>query len=155
MGTQIADRLTEIGIALPKPTPAAGTYSPFIITGNLVFISGQVPVGKSGLEFQGKVGDTFSVDEGKAAARLCAINILAQLSAALDGDLDRVTRCVKLGGFINSTSEFGDHPAVMNGASDLMVEVFAEKGRHARFAVGAPSLPFDVAVEVEAVFEIA
>ena len=155
MSTQIANRLTEIGITLPKPTPAAGTYSPFIISGNLVFISGQVPVGKSGLEFQGKVGDTFSVEEGKAAARLCAINILAQLSAALEGDLDRVTRCVKLGGFINSKPEFAEHPAVMNGASDLMVEVFAEKGRHARFAVGAPSLPFNVAVEVEAIFEIA
>lgn len=107
------------------------------------------------MEFQGKIGDTFTVEEGKAAARLCAINILAQLSAALEGDLDRVTRCVKLGGFVNSTPEFGDHPVVMNGASDLMVEVFAEKGRHARFAVGAPSLPFDVAVEVEAIFEIA
>ena len=155
MSGSIADRLSEIGINLPKPTPAAGTYSPFVISGNLVFISGQVPVGPKGLEFQGKVGDAFNSDEAKAAARLCGINILAQLSAALDGDLDRVTRCVKLGGFVNSVPEFGDHPAVMNGASDLMVEVFGDKGRHARFAVGAPSLPFDVAVEVEAVFEIA
>lgn len=155
MSGSIADRLNEIGISLPKPTPAAGTYSPFVISGNLVFISGQVPVGPKGLEFQGKVGDAFNSDEAKAAARLCGINILAQLSAALDGDLDRVTRCVKLGGFVNSVPEFGDHPAVMNGASDLMVEVFGDKGKHARFAVGAPSLPFDVAVEVEAVFEIA
>ncbi len=154
MSSTTADRLSELGITLPKPTPAAGTYSPFVISGNLVFISGQVPVGPKGLEFQGKVGNAFNVDEAKAAARLCAINILAQLSAALEGDLDRVTRCVKLGGFVNSVPEFGDHPAVMNGASDLMVDVFGDKGKHARFAVGAPSLPFDVAVEVEAVFEI-
>jgi enamine deaminase RidA (YjgF/YER057c/UK114 family) len=155
MSESTAAKLNKQGITLPKPTPAAGTYSPYIISGNLVFISGQVPVGPSGLEFQGKVGDKFNVDEAKAAARLCAINILSQLSAALNGDLDRVTRCVKLGGFVNSVPEFGDHPAVMNGASDLMVEVFGDKGKHARFAVGAPSLPFDVAVEVEAIFEIA
>jgi len=155
MTTTTADRLSELEIVLPKPTPAAGTYSPFIISGNLVFISGQVPVGPKGLEFQGKVGDAFNADDARAAARLCGINILAQLSAALEGDLDRVTRCVKLGGFVNSVPEFGDHPAVMNGASDLMVDVFGNKGKHARFAVGAPSLPFDVAVEVEAIFEIA
>ncbi len=154
MSNTVADRLASIGISLPTPAPAAGTYSPYIVTGNLVFISGQVPLGKSGLEYQGKVGTTFSVDEGKAAARLCAINILSQLSAAVGGDLERVTRCVKLGGFVNSEPGFGDHPAVINGASDLMVEVFGDKGSHARFAVGAPSLPFDVAVEVDAIFEI-
>lgn len=155
MSNAISAKLKELGITLPKPTPAAGTYSPFVVSGNLVFISGQVPVGPKGLEYQGKVGGAFSVDEAQAAARLCAVNILAQLSAALDGNLERVTRCVKLGGFVNSVPDFGEHPAVMNGASDLMVEVFGEKGKHARFAVGAPSLPFDVAVEVEAVFEIA
>lgn len=155
MSNMIANRLAEMGITLPKPTPAAGTYLPYVISENLIFISGQVPVGKTGLEFQGKLGDAYSVEDGQAAARLCAINILAQLSAALDGNLDLVSRCVKLGGFINCTPDFGEHPAVMNGASDLMVEVFGDIGRHARFAVGAPSLPFDVAVEVEAVFEIA
>lgn len=154
MSNTVADRLADIGVSLPKPTSPAGTYSPYIVSGNLVFISGQVPLGASGLEYQGKVGTVFSVEEGKAAARLCAINILAQLSAALGGDLERVVRCVKLGGFINSEAGFGDHPAVLNGASDLMVEVFGDKGTHARFAVGASSLPFDVAVEVEAVFEI-
>lgn len=155
MSKNTADRLADMGITLPKPTPAAGTYSPYIISGNLVFISGQVPVGPNGLEFQGKVGDAFTVEDAKSAARLCAVNILAQLSAALNGDLDRVTRCVKLGGFVNSVPDFGDHPSVMNGASDLMVDIFGDKGKHARFAVGAPSLPFDVAVEVEAIFEIA
>jgi enamine deaminase RidA (YjgF/YER057c/UK114 family) len=154
MNNLVANRLADLGISLPKPTPAAGTYSPYVISGNLIYISGQVPVGASGLEFQGKLGDAYSVADGQAAARLCAINILAQLSGALGGDLDLVTQCVKLGGFINSTPDFGEHPAVMNGASDLMVDVFGEIGRHARFAVGAPSLPFDVAVEVEAIFEI-
>ncbi len=154
MNNTPADRLKGMKIDLPVPAPAAGTYSPYVISGNLIFISGQVPLGKSGLEYQGRVGVTYTLDEGKAAARLCAINILAQLSAALDGNLDRVTRCVKLGGFVNSEPGFGDHPAVINGASDLMVEVFGEKGTHARFAVGASSLPFNVAVEVDAVFEI-
>lgn len=155
MADAITKKLSDLGITLPKPSAPAGTYSPYTVSGNLVFISGQVPLGAKGLEYQGKLGDTISHDDGKAAARLCAINILAQLSAALDGQLDRVTKCVKLGGFVNSVPSFGDHPTIMNGASDLMVEVFGDKGRHARFAVGAPSLPFDVAVEVEAIFEIA
>ncbi|MBO6542508.1 MAG: RidA family protein [Alphaproteobacteria bacterium] len=155
MADTISTRLTEIGITLPKASGPAGTYAPFLISGNLVYISGQVPLGPKGLEFQGKLGDKITNDEGKAAARLCAVNILAQLSAALDGKLDRVTKCVKLGGFVNSTPEFGDHPAIVNGASDLMVEVFGDKGRHARFAIGVSSLPFNVAVEVEAIFEIA
>ncbi len=155
MTGRVDERLRELGIALPDPVPPVATYVPFVVTGNLVFISGQVTVGPEGLQYRGQVGTDFSIEEGQAAARLCAINVLAQLKDACDGDLDRVTRCVKLGGFVNSPPGFGDHPKVINGASDLMVEVFGDAGRHARFAVGASSLPLNVAVEVDAVFEIA
>ena len=147
-------RLEELGIELPDPPAPAANYVPWVKSGNLVFISGQVPFKDGGLQFRGKVGETFSLEEGQAAARLCALNIIAVLSQACDGDLDRVSRCVKLGGFVNCPPDFGQQPQVINGASDLMVEVFGDKGRHARFAVGAPVLPFDVAVEVDAVFEI-
>lgn len=151
----IDQKLQALGLKLPKPGAAAGTYVPYVQTGNLVFISGQVPLGPKGLEFQGKLGRDISLDEGQAAARLCALNLLAQLKAACGGDLDRVKRCVKLGGFVNATPEFDQHPAIINGASDLLVEIFGEAGRHARFAVAAPSLPFNVAVEIDAIFEIA
>ena len=147
-------RLQELGIDLPEPPAPAANYVPWVKTGNLVFISGQVPFKDGGLEFRGKVGDTFSLEEGQAAARLCALNIIAVLKQACDGDLERVRRCVKLGGFVNCPPDFGQQPQVINGASDLMVEVFGDKGRHARFAVGAPVLPFDVAVEIDAVFEV-
>ena len=150
----VEERLAEIGITLPEAGGVAGNYAPYTISQNQVFISGQVPVTSGGLQFQGKLGAEFSVEEGQAAAQLCAINIIAQLKAACDGDLGRVKACVKLGGFVNCTPDFGDHPAVINGASDLMVAAFSEKGRHARFAVGATSLPFNVAVEVDAIFEI-
>ncbi len=152
MSTQA--RLQELGIELPEPPAPAANYVPWVKTGNLVFISGQVPFKDGGLQFRGKVGDTFSLEEGQQAARLCALNIIAVLQQACEGDLDRVTRCVKLGGFVNCPADFGQQPQVINGASDLMVEVFGDKGRHARFAVGAPVLPFDVAVEVDAVFEV-
>ncbi|MBL1235413.1 MAG: RidA family protein [Rhodobiaceae bacterium] len=150
----VEERLAEIGIILPDAGGVAGNYAPYTISQNQVFISGQVPVTSGGLQFQGKLGAEFSIEEGQAAAQLCAINIIAQLKAACDGDLSRVKACVKLGGFVNCTPDFGDHPAVINGASDLMVAAFNEKGRHARFAVGATSLPFNVAVEVDAIFEI-
>jgi enamine deaminase RidA (YjgF/YER057c/UK114 family) len=155
MSGKIDARLEEISITLPEGAPPAANYVPFVVTGNLVFISGQVPVGPDGLEFQGKVGRDFTAEEGQAAARLCAINIIAQVKAACDGDLDRVVRCVKLGGFVNGTPDFEHHPAVINGASDLLVEVFGDKGAHARFAIGAGNLPFNVAVEIDAIFEIA
>ena len=148
-------RLAELGIALPDAPAPAANYVPFVVTGSLVFISGQVPFQDGRLSHVGKLGDAYSVDDGRECARIVAINILAQLRAACGGDLDRVARCVKLGGFVNSTPGFTDQPKVINGASDLIVEVFGERGRHARFAVGAPSLPFDVAVEIDAVFEIA
>ena len=153
MGT-IASRLEDLGITLPTPAKPVANYVAYTMSGNLVFISGQVPYGLDGLEYQGKVGADLTTEDGVAAARLCAINILAQLRAALDGDLERVVRCLKLGGFVNAVPDFADHPAVVNGASNLMVEVLGDRGRHARFAVGARSLPLNVAVEVDAIFEV-
>lgn len=155
MAGRVESRLRELGIELPEPAAPAANYVPYAMSGALVFIAGQVPVTAEGLQFQGKLGAGISLEDGRRAARLCALNIIAQAGAAADGDLDRVKRIVKLGGFINCTPEFDQHPAVLNGASDLMVEVFGDHGRHARFAVGAPSLPFDVAVEIDAVIELA
>ncbi len=155
MAGTIDARLKELGIELPKAAAPAANYVPYTISGKLVFIAGQVTIWNGELRFLGRLGETLSVEEGYQAARLCGLNILAQLKAACDGDLDRVVRCVKLGGFVNSTPDFTDQPKVVNGASDLMVEVLGDKGRHARFAVAAPSLPLGVSVEVDAVFEIA
>jgi len=146
-------RVAALGVTLPEAPAPRANYRPWVITGDLLYISGNVPLGSDGLEYQGKVGADFGLKKAQAAARLCAINILAQIRAALDGDLDRVRQIVKLGGFVNCTPDFADHPAVINAASDLMVEVFGEAGRHARFAVGAASLPFNVAVEIDAVVE--
>ena len=154
--SSIEQRLTDLGIELPEiPAPAAN-YVPFVVTGNQVFVSGQVPVADGKLAYRGKVGEgqKYSLEEGQQAARLCAINILAVVRAACDGDLERVTRCVKLGGFVNCPPDFDQQPQVINGASDLMVDVLGERGRHARFAVGSNVLPFDVPVEIDAVFEI-
>ena len=147
-------RLAELGIEIPEAPLPAANYVPWVVTGNLVFIAGQVPFQDGKLSHIGKLGDAFAVEDGQACARIVAINILAQLKAACGGDLDRVTRCVKLGGFVNSTPDFTDQPKVINGASDLIVSVFGDPGKHARFAVSAPSLPFDVAVEIDAVFEV-
>jgi enamine deaminase RidA (YjgF/YER057c/UK114 family) len=154
MAGQIEARLKQLDIALPQPSTPAANYVPYVVTGNLVFISGQVPVGPEGLMYQGKVDRDVGAEDAMAAARLCGLNIIAQVKAACDGDLDRVVRCVKLGGFVNGTPDFEHHPAIINGASDLMVEVFGDRGKHARFAVGAGNLPFNVAVEIDAVFEI-
>lgn len=147
-------RLADLGISLPTPAAPAANYVPFIRSGNLLFVSGQLPFGPNGLEGVGKLGADADVETGRAAARLCAINLIAQAKSAI-GDLDTLARVVKLTGFVNATAEFGDHPKVVNGASDLMVEVFGDRGRHSRSAVGVASLPFGVAVEVEAIFEIA
>jgi enamine deaminase RidA (YjgF/YER057c/UK114 family) len=155
MAGLIDKRLRELQITLPEPAAPAANYVPYVLAGSLVHVAGQVPVSGKGLEFQGKVGVDFSIEEGQQAARLCALNIIAQIRAAAGGDLDRVHRIVKLGGFVNCPPEFDQHPKVINGASDLMVEVFGDRGRHARFAVGAPSLPFNVAVEIDAVAELA
>jgi enamine deaminase RidA (YjgF/YER057c/UK114 family) len=155
MTGRIEARLAELGIALPQPAAPAGAYVPYVISGNLVFVAGQVTLDNGEITYKGRLGESIGVDEGYAAARLCGLNLLAQVNGACAGDLDRVKRVVRLGGFVNSTADFTDQPKVINGASDLMVEVFGDAGRHARAAVGAPSLPLGVAVEVDGIFEIA
>jgi enamine deaminase RidA (YjgF/YER057c/UK114 family) len=155
MAGAIEQKLTSMGINLHEAPMPVANYVGFVRTGNLLFVSGQVcfdPQGK--LIAKGKLGAGVSIEQGQAAARGCAINLLAQIKAAL-GDLDKVVRVVRLGGFINSAPDFLDGPKVMNGASDLMVEVFGDKGRHARTTVGVASLPADAAVEVEGLFEVA
>lgn len=154
MAGKIDAKLGELGIVLPAPPAPVASYVPYVRTGNLVFTSGQVTMGPNGLEYVGKVGAEISATDANAAARLCAINILAQAKAAVGGDLDKIKRVVKLVGFVNATPDFASHPEVVNGASDLFVAVFGEAGRHARSAVGAGSLPRNVAVEVEAIFEV-
>ncbi|NNG02744.1 MAG: RidA family protein [Inquilinus sp.] len=155
MAGTIDKRLADAGIELPQAAVPAANYVPTVRSGAMLYISGQVPMLNGELHHQGKLGAGTSVEEGQAAARLCALNAVAQAKAALGGDLDRVVRVVKLLGFVNGTPEFGDQPKVVNGASDLMVEVFGDKGMHARSAVGVASLPFGVAVEVEAILEVA
>lgn len=154
MTSKIQARLAELGVTLPAAPSPAANYVPAVRTGNLLFIAGQVPVQDGKAQFLGQLGATLTVEEGQNAARLCAINVLAQVAQALGGDLDRVVRCVRVGGFVNAVPQFTEHPKVVNGASDLFVAVFGEAGKHARTAVGAGSLPRGVAVEVEAVFEI-
>lgn len=151
---RIDAKLKELGIELPTPPAPVASYVPYVRTGNLVFVSGQVTLGPKGLEYVGIVGKDFTTAEGQAAAKLCAINVIAQVKAALDGDLDRVKRCVKVTGFVNAVPGYAEHPEVINGASNLFGDVFGEAGRHARAAVGAGSLPRNVAVEVEAIFEV-
>jgi enamine deaminase RidA (YjgF/YER057c/UK114 family) len=150
----IEARLSELKIELPQAGAPAANYLPFVRTGNLVFVAGQLPAWNGERRFIGKLGREFGVEEGQEAARLCALNLIAQVKAACDGDLDRVVRCVRLGGFVNCVPEFIDQPKVVNGASDLMVAVFGDAGRHARTAVGTNTLPFDVAVEIDGLFEI-
>jgi enamine deaminase RidA (YjgF/YER057c/UK114 family) len=155
MPGKIDARLQELNITLPAPPAPVASYVPYVVTGNIVFISGQVTMAADGLKYVGKVGANISLEDGKAAARLCAINVIAQVKAACGGDLDRVKRCVKVGVFVNAVPDFTQHPEVANGASDLFQEVFGDAGKHSRAAVGAGSLPRGVATEVEAVFEIA
>ena len=150
---RIESRLAERGITLPQATAPVANYVPWVRTGSQVFVSGQVSNGPDGL-IKGKLGADMSIEEGAAAARACGLSLIAQLKAACEGDLDRLVRVVKLVGFVNSTADFTDQPKVANGASDLMVEVFGDAGRHARSAVSAASLPLGVAVEIEAIFEV-
>jgi enamine deaminase RidA (YjgF/YER057c/UK114 family) len=155
MAGTVEKRLAELGIVLPEPVAPVANYVPFVRTGNFMVVSGQLCLDAEGkLVAKGQLGGGVSIDDGVKAARACAINILAQLKAAL-GDLDKIARVVRLGGFINSAPGFPDGPKVMNGASDLMVAVFGDKGRHARTTVGVAALPLDAAVEVEAAFEAA
>ena len=151
---QIDKRLAELGIDIPTPAAPVANYVGWVRTGNLVFTAGQVPLKDGEFLYKGIVPDQCSEEDAKEAARLCAINIIAQLKQACDGDLDRVKRIVKLVGFVNGAPGFGGQPGIINGASDLMVEVFGDKGKHARSAVGAGSLPINLSVEIEAVAEI-
>jgi enamine deaminase RidA (YjgF/YER057c/UK114 family) len=154
MSGSVEKKLASLGISLPTPATPIANYVPFVRSGNMLVISGQLCFGADGnLVARGQLGSGVSMDDGEKAARACAVNLLAQLKAAL-GDLDKVTRVVRLGGFINSAPGFTDGPKVMNGASDLMVEVFGEKGRHARSTVGVAALPANAAVEVEGQFEV-
>ncbi len=153
MSGEIDAKLTEIGLSLPEAAAPVGNYVPTTITGNLIFTSGQITLDSGTIAFIGKLGQEFSVEQGYAAARLCAINVISQVKAALGGDLDRVVRVVKVVGFVNCLPDFTDQPAVINGASDLFVQVFGDKGKHARSAVGVASLPRGVAAEVEAIIE--
>lgn len=152
--SKIEAKLSSLGISLPTPAAPVANYVGFVKSGNTVFVSGQLPIEAGKMQFVGKVGSEISAEDAKKAARLCAINILAQLKVACEGDLERVTKCVKLGIFVNGEANFKDHPAVANGASDLMVEVLGDAGKHARAAVGSGSLPFGVSVEVDAIFEV-
>ena len=150
---QVEDKLNSMGYTLPEPPPPAGSYVPYVRTGNLVYLAGVGPRDADGNTVKGKVGSDLTVEEGYAAARLCALNSLANLKAGL-GDLDKVTRVVKVLGMVNGAPDFTAHPAVINGYSDLMVELFGENGRHARSAVGMGGLPGGMPVEVEVIFEV-
>ncbi len=154
MAGAIETRLSELGVTLPPAPMPVANYVPYVRTGNLVFLAGQIPIAGGDIVHRGACGAELTAEEGAAAARLCALNIIAQVRAACEGDLDRVVRCVKLDGYVNATPDFVDHPTVVNGASELIVAVFGEAGRHARIAVGATNLPLGVAVEIDAVFEI-
>jgi len=146
-------RLKTLGITLPKAAAPVANYVPFVRTGALLFVSGQISFGPDGL-VQGRLGQTMDIAAGQAAARLCALNLIAQADAALEGQLSRIARVVRLGGFVNATADFEDIPHVINGASDVMVEVFGDAGRHARAAMACPVLPLGAAVEVDGVFEV-
>ena len=147
-------RFESLQLGPSNATAPLANYVPYVRTGNLLFISGQVPIKEGKMVYQGRLGETLSIEDGYQAARLCAINVLANVRAACNGDLNAVVRCVRLGGFVASANDFYDQPKVVNGASDLMVEVFDAAGRHARSAVAVNALPFNAAVEVEAVFEL-
>lgn len=148
-----SSRLAELGVTLPDAPAPAANYVPFVKVGNIVYVSGQISSGPDGL-ITGKLGDTMTVEAGAAAARGCAISLLAQVKAACDGDIDRLVRVIKLTGFVNSTPDFGDQPKVINGASDFLVEALGDAGRHSRSAVSAGALPFGVVVEIEGIFEV-
>ena len=155
MAGKIEARLAELGVELPEAAAPAANYVPYVVSGAHVFVAGQIALLNGELKYRGKVGQELSIEEGYRAARLCGLNVIAQVKAACGGDLDRVRRIVRLGGFVNASDDFHDHPKVVNGASDLMVEVFGDRGKHARAAVGCSALPLNVATEVDAIVEIA
>lgn len=155
MSGSVELRLKELGIVLPQPPKPVASYVGFVRQGNLLFVSGQLPFVDGKVAQTGLLGRDVSLDDGAAAARICAINLLAQASAACGGDLGKVSQCIRLGGFVACTADFVDHPKVVNGASDLMAAVLGEAGRHARTSIGVPSLPMNASVEVDAIFAIA
>lgn len=149
----ISTRLQELGVVLPQPSSPAANYVPFVRSGTMLYVSGQLPM-KDGAMIKGCLGAGATIEQGQEAAKYCAIGILAQAGAALGGNLEKIIRCVKLGGFVASAPDFFDHPKVMNGASDFLVAILGDAGKHARFAVGVAALPFGALVEVDAVFEV-
>lgn len=151
----LEEKLKSLGFTLPSAPAAAANYVPYTMHSGLVYVAGQIPFVNGESHYVGKLGDTISFEDGVEAAQICALNILAQVNAAVSGDWSRVEKCLKLGGFVNCTPDFTDHAKIINGASDLIGHVMGKNGQHARFAVGAPSLPFDVAVEIDAVFAVA
>ena len=153
MSGKFETKLNELGITLPEAPAPAANYVPYVVVGDMVYVSGQISVGPDGL-MKGKLGENMSTEDGAAAARVCAINLLAQVKAACGGDLDRLVKVVKLTGFVNSTADYTEQPQVVNGASDLMANALGDAGKHARAAVSAAALPLGVAVEVEGIFQI-
>ncbi len=147
-------QLLSIGLSLPAAAPPAASYVPYVISGSHIFIAGQIPFLNGEKMHQGRLGENFNIQQGQEAAKACALNILSQVKAAVDGDWSRIVRCVRLGGFVNGTADFDQHPAVINGASELIVAALGDIGRHSRAAVGVANLPFGVAVEIDAIFEI-
>ena len=154
MSGNIEKILASQGIVLPQAASPAANYVPYVISGKQISVAGQIPFWNGELTGLGKIGRDMTTEDGANIARICGLNLIAQVKAACEGDLDRVARVVKLGGFVNCTEEFRDHPEVINGASNLMVDVFGDKGTHSRFAVGVNSLPRGVAVEVDGIFEL-
>lgn len=153
MSGKFETKLNELGITLPEAPAPAANYVPYVVVDDMVYVSGQISVGPDGL-IKGKLGENMSTEDGAAAARVCAINLLAQVKAACGGDLDRLVKVVKLTGFVNSTADYTEQPQVVNGASDLMANALGDAGKHARAAVSAAALPLGVAVEVEGIFQI-
>ncbi|MBL4805416.1 MAG: RidA family protein [Alphaproteobacteria bacterium] len=152
---ELVEKLQALGLELPQAAAPAANYVPYVVSGKHLFVAGQIPFLNGQSMHLGRLGEDLNVDDGVEAARACALNILAQANAAVVGEWTQIKKLVKLGGFVNCTPDFTDHPKVVNGASDLFVEVMGAKGKHARFAVGAPSLPLGVAVEIDAIFELA
>ena len=152
--TNPEDKIEQLGLILPAPKSAVANYLPYTQTGNLLMISGQGPVTASGDAIKGRLGETIEIEDGQRAAQLAALNLLAQVKSALNGDWSRFGCCLRLCGFVNSSPNFTHHPAIINGASDLMVELFGDNGRHSRSAVGVTSLPMGWAVEIDAIFEV-
>ena len=155
MPSTIDQRLAELGLVLPDPGSPGGNYVPYVIAGDLVFVSGQVCRKDGRIACTGKVGTDVNVEDAQKAALICALNLVSHVRVACEGDLDRVLRCVRLSGFVNSDPAFKDHPAVINGASDAMIRIFGERGKHARTALGVAALPSDASVEIEGIFQIA